>query len=402
MENALHVSIETVINVKEFNALQNELSKMVDFSVVTVDANGVPIGSLSNFTTFCQLIRSSPLGRQGCIDCDRIASLKALRVGKPLLYECHCGLKDCTAPIVVDGVYIGSVLGGQVFVREEDRSKVKLAQLAKKFNLPLADLQRTVQEIKLVSEDYLHRCLRFYAFLSNYLAESGIKKLIQEKLTRETRERLQLQKIAKEQELRRIQAQMNPHFLFNALNSIARLAILETAPQTEALIYDLSNYLRYSIKNNETTPKLSVELDSLQHYLSIQQTRFGDRMSFVVDIDPELLDWRIPSMTLQPIVENAIIHGLEDLKDGGTVKIYGTKIAGGNEMLLSVYDNGVGFPPDLIDLFNRKKEMMPSRLGLGLRNTDDRIRRLYGENYGLTIESQPMGFTCVSIRLPKQ
>lgn len=195
---------------------------------------------------------------------------------------------------------------------------------------------------------------------------------------------------------------MNPHFLFNALNSIARLAILETAPQTEALIYDLSNYLRYSIKNNETTPKLSVELDSLQHYLSIQQTRFGDRMSFVVDIDPELLDWRIPSMTLQPIVENAIIHGLEDLKDGGTVKIYGTKIAGGNEMLLSVYDNGVGFPPDLLDLFNRKKEMIPSRLGLGLRNTDDRIRRLYGENYGLTIESQPMGFTCVSIRLPKQ
>ncbi|MDU2064303.1 MAG: PocR ligand-binding domain-containing protein [Sporomusaceae bacterium] len=402
MDHLMDVTLENVIDINEFNTIHNELAKLVDFSVVTVDIHGVPLGGLSNFTSFCELIRSSPKGYQGCIECDRKASIQSLKVGRPLLYTCHCGLKDCTAPIIVNGVHVGSVLGGQVLIKEEDRLKVNVAELSEKFQLSQQELSQTLLEVKVETEEYLHRCLQFYSFMANYFAETGIKKIIQEKLANETKERLHLQRIAKEQELQRMKAQMNPHFLFNALNSIARIAIQEEAARTEHLIYDLSKYLRYSIKHNDQNPKLCLELENLHHYLSIQKTRYGDRMDFLIDIEPDLLDWHIPSMTLQPIVENAIIHGIEDREKGGVVEIRGMKISDGQEMLLTVTDNGVGFPREILALFKEQGVMSSSRLGLGLMNTHDQIRRLYGNHYGLFIESEPNCYSCVSIKIPKQ
>jgi LytS/YehU family sensor histidine kinase len=402
-ENLENLSIRDLLDIAQFKIIQNELASLVDISIVTTDTEGIPIGELSNFTTFCQLVRSSPVGRKNCEECDRVASLRALREGKALVYDCHCGLKDCTAPILVDGAYVGSVLGGQVVVREEDRTKINTKRISLEFGLPRDQLEQRVGELKVVPEEYLHRSLRFYSFLANYSAESGVKNLIQKKLEKEREELVQLQQIAKEQELKRMQAQMNPHFLFNALNSIARIAYLEESSQTEQLIYSLSNYLRYSIKNTETMPNLSLELENLNYYLSIQNTRFGDRIHFSVEIDPDILDWRIPSMTLQPIVENAINHGLENKKEGGYVTVIGKRSHNGREIVLTIYDNGVGFPPGMLEQLERKDDrgMASPQLGLGLRNTHERIKRLYGEEYGLRIDSVPDEYSRVSIRLPK-
>ena len=402
-ENLENISIRDMLDIAQFKTIQNELASLVDISIVTTDTEGIPIGELSNFTTFCQLVRSSPVGRRNCEECDRVASLRALREGKALAYDCHCGLKDCTAPIIVDGTYVGSVLGGQVVVREEDRTKINTERISREFGLPRDKLEQRVAELKVVPEEYLHRSLRFYSFLANYSAESGVKNLIQKKLEKEREELVQLQQIAKEQELKRMQAQMNPHFLFNALNSIARIAYLEEASQTEQLIYSLSNYLRYSIKNTEAMPKLSLELENLSYYLLIQNTRFGDRIHFAVEIDQDILDWRIPSMTLQPIVENAINHGLENIKEGGYVTVTGKRSRDGREMTLTIYDNGAGFPPGMLERLEGKADhgKASPQLGLGLRNTHERIKRLCGEEYGLQIDSVPGEYSCVSIRLPK-
>lgn len=396
------ITLKSMINVDEFSIVQNELAGLVDVSIVTVGTQGMPVGELSNFTTFCHMIRSSPLGRRACEECDRVASLRALRLGRPQTYDCHCGLKDCTAPIVVDGLYLGGVLGGQVFVREEDRNKMDLGRIAREFELPLKKLEQAAADIFIVSEDYLKRSLRFYSFIANYFAETGLKNLIQQRLTRERQEFMQLQQIAKEQELKRMHAQMNPHFLFNALNSIARTAMLEEASDTENLIYDLSKYLRYTIKNTNDTPKLSQELDNLQNYLSIQKTRFGDRITFTISIDEELMDCGIPSMTLQPIVENAIIHGLEGRPRDGRVEVSGQKSADGREMELTVTDNGIGFPESVLKLFQGGGRLAGhEELGLGLINTHVRIQHMYGEKYGLSIESEPGRFSRVRIRLPR-
>ena len=398
-----NISIRDMLDISQFKTIQNELASLVDISIVTTDTEGVPIGELSNFTAFCQLVRSSPIGRKNCEECDRIASLRALREGKALISDCHCGLKDCTAPIVVDGMYVGSVLGGQVIVREDDRKKIDIVKIAKEFSLPLDQLAQRVAELKVVPEEYLHRSLRFYSFLANYSAESGLKNLIQKRLIKEQEERVQLQKIAREQEIKRMQAQMNPHFLFNALNSIARNAYLENASQTEQLIYALSNYLRYSIKNSEGMPHLALELENLNYYIAIQRTRFGDRIHFSVDIDPDIMNCRIPSMTLQPIVENAINHGLENKKEDGYVTVQGKRSPDGKSILLIVYDNGVGFPAEMLDVLEKEEEHSENcpELGLGLRNTHERIKRICGDNYGLRIESKPEEYSRVIICLPQ-
>ena len=238
------ITIDKVINIDEFIAIQNELSNFANFSVVTVRPDGVPIGQWSNFTPFCRLIRSSPIGYQKCVECDRYHSLSALQKGNPMIYNCHCGLKDCAAPIVVNGIYIGSVLGGQVLIDESERKSLHVRKLATEFDLPRDQLQHVVNQMSVVPEAYLQRCINFYSFLASYVAELSMKKITQEKLIEETNEKLRLQKMVKTQELKRMQAQVNPHFLFNALNSIARTAMLESADKTENLIYDLSEYLR--------------------------------------------------------------------------------------------------------------------------------------------------------------
>ena len=402
-EKLENITIRDMLDISQFRIIQNELASLVDISIVTTDTEGVPIGELSNFTTFCQLVRSSPIGRKNCEECDRVASLRSLREGKALVYDCHCGLKDCTAPILVDGVYVGSVLGGQVIVRESDRAKIDAARISREFSLPREELEQKIAELKVVPEEYLHRSLRFYSFLANYSAESGVKNMIQKRLVKEREELVQLQQIAREQELKRMQAQMNPHFLFNALNSIARIAYLEDASQTEQLIYSLSNYLRYSIKNSEAMPRLTLELENLHCYLSIQRIRFGDRIRFSVDIDKDILDCRIPSMTLQPIVENAINHGLEDKKEGGYVTVNGKRSPDGQNILLTVYDNGIGFPAEMLDVLEGKEERPGDSpaLGLGLRNTHERIKRLCGDNYGLSIESELGEYSRVILHLPQ-
>jgi LytS/YehU family sensor histidine kinase len=394
--------LENLIDFDEFSKIQSELSSIVSFSVVTVNADGKPFSSLSNFSTFCQLIRSSDAGRQACVLCDNYALKHSLELGHSIVYDCHCGLKDCAAPIIVNGVLLGGVLGGQVLVQEQDRELIDTEKLASQFHLCKEDLDRVVSEIPVVAEDYIQRCLRFYSFFAEYIAEKSYKTIIQQQLDRETIERIRQQQIASAQTLKRIQAQMNPHFLFNALNSIARTALLGGAEDTEHLIYDLSNYLRYTIKNTSDTPTIEEELNNLNHYLNIQKVRFGDKITCHINVEESIRSCRIPSMTLQPLVENSFIHGLKDCMANGIIKIDITKTHKNhiNDILIQIYDNGCGISKDIINLLQAEENLDNPASGLGLMNTQTRIKKMYGSEYGITIDSKVFTYTKIDILLP--
>lgn len=399
MKDIIDKSMENLLDEDEFMAVQDELSNLLKFSVITVNTDGYPIGHWNNFTDFCHLIRSSKKGSENCVKCDREASMRAIKMGVTQSYVCHCGLRDCAAPIVVEGQYIGSVLGGQVLTSEEERSKIDVEMLSEEFNLSKEQLHSAVAELEVVSEEYLQRCMKFYRFMASYLAEIIMKKLTQKSLAVETNENYKLLQLIKEQELKNMKAQMNPHFLFNALNSIARMALLENAPKAEKLIYELSDYLKYTIKNAEEMPPVKNELDNLQHYIAIQKTRFGDRISFSVNIDSHILEHKIPSMILQPIVENAVVHGVELLTDGGKIIIAGKKASDSN-IYFSIIDNGVGFPEHILRLFDSNTDINNSTLGLGLLNTHMRIQHMFGPEFGITITSEPYISNCVTIKVP--
>ncbi|NLJ87387.1 MAG: sensor histidine kinase [Epulopiscium sp.] len=194
-----------------------------------------------------------------------------------------------------------------------------------------------------------------------------------------------------ESEIKALQAQIQPHFLFNALNTIA--VFCRTNPnKARELILDLSSYLRNSFKNQGEFIPLSKEIESVQSYLSIEQARFSERLNVVYDIEPNL-NIHIPPLILQPLVENAIKHGLLSNIEGGTVKI--SAFREDDEAVIIVEDTGVGMSESQIySLINNKYK----NKGVGLTNVNNRLQCIYGRK--LEIESEIGKGTKITIRIP--
>jgi two-component system LytT family sensor kinase len=185
-------------------------------------------------------------------------------------------------------------------------------------------------------------------------------------------------------------AQINPHFLFNTLNSIASLIRIdpETARQ---VIFRLSNILRRLLKKHENFTALSDEMAFIDDYLAIEVIRFGaDKLKIVKEIEEQTLPLLVPSMLLQPIIENAIRHGLSPKVEGGVIRLRSTRDNG--RLLLEVRDNGVGMAPSQIE--------QEQAQGIGMRNVRERLRVLYGSEYTFQVESPSGGGTCVRIGVP--
>ncbi|WP_242867449.1 sensor histidine kinase, partial [Clostridium ljungdahlii] len=221
-----------------------------------------------------------------------------------------------------------------------------------------------------------------------------------EKLLKESEEKIKLEQYAKKMQLKTIQAQINPHFLFNTLNTIASMALIENAPTTEELIYNLSDLLRYSLRNLEEFPKLKDEITNIKRYLFIQALRYSDRISYEINIDESLNEYRIPTMILQPLVENSLVHGLETKKEGGKITINSTSNSK-KDIIIEISDNGRGINSSILNLLNNSKDLSDSGLGIGLQNTDNRLKHYFGRDYGLKIESTLDVGTKVYIRIPK-
>jgi LytS/YehU family sensor histidine kinase len=205
-------------------------------------------------------------------------------------------------------------------------------------------------------------------------------------------------------ELLALRAQINPHFFFNALNTI-RYMIRENPQTARDLLIDLSEVFQRTLRSGEFVP-LRDELGYVKAYLSLEQARLGDRLRVAWEgiLQPEdplmsgsaFLDLPVPTLTLQPIVENAVIHGIAKKKEGGAVSI--AVFRQKNDLTITVRDDGMGMDPaQLADLLGPEAGR---NSGIGVRNVDSRLRMLYGKEYGLAIESEPEKGTRVSIRIP--
>lgn len=215
-----------------------------------------------------------------------------------------------------------------------------------------------------------------------------------------------------EEEIKRLQNQMNPHFLYNTLDSIRGQALAVGEIKLADMVEALSAFFRYSISRRGNIVSLEEEIRNIKTYVKIQKFRFEERFDLEIQMDATeaLMECLMPKMTLQPIVENAIYHGIEMAMRPGVVTI---RIVETNErLLIYVMDNGVGIPKDklkkLNDSLNEKHngtgQSMPVRQGegngLALRNVNERIQIYYGSSYGISIYSTVNVGTEVEIRLP--
>ena len=210
--------------------------------------------------------------------------------------------------------------------------------------------------------------------------------------------------LIKEMELKSLQSQINPHFLFNTLNIIGKLAYVEGSDRVQNLIMSLSKLLRYNLSKLENPVKLQDELHVVQDYFFIQKTRFGPRVDFVVSVDDECLSLDIPILTLQPIVENAFIHGVESLESEGLIEIVGH--ADSDHVILKIKDNGIGMSEETKQSFlsSTHKQSHASTghsTGLGLGNVIRRLQLFYQCEDIFTIHSEIGKGTIVELRLPR-
>ncbi|MCS7235250.1 MAG: histidine kinase [Armatimonadota bacterium] len=210
-------------------------------------------------------------------------------------------------------------------------------------------------------------------------------------------------RLAAEAELRALRAQINPHFFFNTLNTV--VSYLRDDPETaRRLLLRLADLFRMNMQLQGQIIPFADEYQYIRDYLFIEQARFRDRLRVVYDIDPQVLKVGVPALSLQPIVENAVRHGIAPKNGPGTVEIRARVDLLTLRVHVVVRDDGVGMPPERVAELLAPKgangDRRAGRRGVGLANVAERLRRLYGDAYGLQIDSAPGKGTTVHLRLP--
>lgn len=196
-----------------------------------------------------------------------------------------------------------------------------------------------------------------------------------------------------EAELKALNFQFNPHFLYNTLNIINYLAIENKQKLISSMLVDLSEMLEYTAKNPGEV-NFSEDLKYLKNYVNIMERRFEGKFKVEYEIEPELHNYSVPKFFLQPFIENALIHGLEDMEEGGRIKVSGR--IDGSTRVFSIEDNGKGMDPETV---RRVLEPEESHRSIGIDNINKRIKFLYGNEYGVQIESQVHAGTKITVIL---
>jgi two-component system LytT family sensor kinase len=193
-----------------------------------------------------------------------------------------------------------------------------------------------------------------------------------------------------EARLEALASQINPHFLFNTLNSISTLIRLDPE-QARVMVTRLSRIMRQRLRSQDHFAPLRDELAFIDDYLSIELVRFGDKLRVLKHIDPSASDMLVPSMLLQPLVENSIKHGISGKIEGGTITLRARRQ--GDRLIIEVEDDGVGIPEaDLSNILDK---------GIGVTNVKERLKVLYNQDYRMLIDSQPGRGTRIEIELPE-
>ena len=198
-------------------------------------------------------------------------------------------------------------------------------------------------------------------------------------------------------ELKALQAQINPHFLYNTLDSIAWMCEQGRNADAVRMVHALARLFRISISRGHELIPIAKEIEHAESYLQIQMYRYKNQFTYDFDVDPDCLGYYCNKITLQPIIENSINHGLDLMVDEGRIDVLVRQ--DGDDIVFSVRDNGVGMSEEQIEAIMQHGPT--DRTGIGIKNVNDRLKIYFGKSYGLHITSEPDIGTCVEIRMPK-
>ena len=307
-------------------------------------------------------------------------------------------------PLVVLLLLILTLLASSAIFNLLDKSLIRPIQQMSTQSRRFADNDFDVPDLPSRSADevgeLIHVFNRMKHATRDHISTLEEKSRIESALHRQQLERLELEKNLDLTRLEMLKSQVNPHFLFNTLNLISCMALLEDAADTNRMILSLSGIFRYNLRTKEQIVPLEQELDALEDYIHIQQTRFDGRIAFHKQIQVDPVHVSIPSFTLQPIVENAFLHGLSRREENGRIllRIW----LDGDVLRISVADNGVGMTDAQLEaLKHRMQQSEHTGRGIGLGNISRRISMLYPGG-ALRIYSKPNRGTAIQCMIPQK
>ena len=211
--------------------------------------------------------------------------------------------------------------------------------------------------------------------------------------------------LVKSAELKAFQAQINPHFIYNTLDCINSLVDLNRPEDVKKTVTALANLIRANVKGKELLP-VREELKHIDQYMYINKMRYGDKLLFLCEIPESMMDYYLPKLILQPLLENSVVHGVSHLLGRGMIGLFGEE--GEDCISFTVKDNGAGIPQEVIDALLDQEDTSFSEIrqydgkeSIGLKNIQARVRLMYGEAYGLKIQNLQGKGSSVTVRLPK-
>lgn len=387
--------ISDLLDLESLQKMQDNFSRSMNLGFITVDYKGRPITQPSGFTDFCSKAREKVAFREMCFQCDAHGGLHAAITGVPYIYRCHADLVDFAVPLILEGSYVGAVLGGQAKLRDKEVNQLEYLipqQLDWKKD---PELVKAREKIEVTEYSKVESSVTLLRNMIQYLLDEAYKRK-QELEEGATAERLAT---TTEMSLSESDAQR----LYYILNVASKLAYQEKAPRTEGIICDFADMLRYSTRKGDgPLVTLEEELEYITRFLRVQKTQRGDQLSYQIEVPEQCKGAGCPHMLLRPLVENAL-RGL-DHDPGKAVSILITGKVEREELLLYVRDNGAGISvqavESILDTQGYRADGVDERMNL--YNMNRKLKGFFGPRYGLTIRSIGDGLegTEVCVRLP--
>jgi quercetin dioxygenase-like cupin family protein/two-component sensor histidine kinase/ligand-binding sensor protein len=403
-EEYANSSIWSFLDMKALGVLLEKLSQALGFRLSLVDTRGNTIVSSSNMPPFCTMLRDASKGRH-CKKRLREAIKEGFSARKTdektvrsALFMCCNSIASILIPVRGNQSIAGYIKCGEVFFAKSDQGAMtdSLRLIAQRHNLAPAELARAASGVRVELKSVLYAAAEATLAIANYITEmaaSAMRRLELDKsrmsLAEEQMASARLEKALREADFKLLQSQINPHFLFNTLNTVSQMAYVEGNHRVAQTLWSLSDLLRFTLRRSEELISLQEELKLLRDYVLIQQTRYGDRLTVDWAVEPGIEDALIPCILLQPLVENAIVHGLEPLVGQGRISFAARKE--GHSLHFSIRDNGVGFSP---------QEDTEKTGHIGIASVRNRLRYYFADASSFSIESAPGKGTEVSIRMP--
>lgn len=373
---------KTISELIEYDSV-NSIKRLVDdiYNAIGIRVSffadtGEKLAVSEDNRSFCTAAQKNPVIYRQCHECSCRAREAARKTDGVYFYHCWRGLMGACKTVWASGRIVGTIVfAGYVSSPEQMMTAEQM----------IGDPQYRVSEDELKDMPYLppervQDVINIVSIAANYLSET---------IQRQQAERLQTQA-----ELKALQSQISPHFLFNALNSIGQMAFLEGAGHVTDAIYSLAAILRHSMRQNTGLITLEEELELVRAYIKLKESVSISPITYIEKIEPNVDQIMIPAFSIQPLVENAVFHGIEPTRKKGTVTL--TAVIEEEHLMISVEDNGCGFDASDTSAKTNKGEIS----GIGINNILKRMKLYYADKFSHEIDSRPGRGTKVTMRIP--